>query len=917
MKKPFFLFALMVASLIGAQSVFAEKTVYTSYKSSTKTLTYYYDEKFGNTTDRPNSVAYDPTSTKQRWADYYDQVVTVAIDTSMKSAPLTSMRLMFFSGNSDQTLSNVTSITGLTNLNTANVTDMTGMFEGLRKVKSLDVSYFNTAKVTNMMYMFYKCLSLTSLNLSSFNTSNVTNMNSMFFNCLALTSVDITKFRFDKVTNTGYMFAYCYALTTIYCNSDWSASTQLTSSTKMFYECTKLKGGNNTAYNESNIDKTYARPDKTGQAGYFTKKAVIFAELNGDGTTLHIQYRNDINPKYMYLDWNADGSGTNNMTTEAKEKITAVEFYANMENARPTTFARWFFQLTNLTTINSINYLNTSEATSLFGMFYSCKNLSAVNVSGFNTKKVTSMKSMFYACSKLSSINVSNFNTENVTNLSYMFDGCSKLTAVNVSNFNTKKVTDMSYMFYGCKALTQLDLCNFDITNLSNTKYMFQNCSGLTTIWCNKDWSASDKLTTSTNMFNGCTSLKGGKNTTYNSSNVDKTYACVDHSTKQPGYFTADKDVFTLRDNNVLYYYYSDQFNSNNSYMEEYDPIAYPDRNRWANYAGSITEVVIDASMKNAPLTSMRRMFNGGNNRLTALTKITGLENLNTAIVTDMRYLFEGCTALTTLDLTSFDISNLMYTTYMFRDCSNLQTINCDDNWNDSEKLFASESMFAGCNKLKGGNGTAFNSSRLNKVYARPDKAGQAGYFTSQKALLADARAALKERIDDMQALYDFAAQYVDESDLATFKSTIDGFKGTYNNSNATLSEVKSAVGIADMMLDYTIEQIIPAGQSALKEMLEDKLPQNADEAARRVVKDAKDKVDALAWDENKTVAENIAILEPAILQIIQDVDEALALTGIEEIETDEVQGTKFIHNGQLYLLRNGKIYTPTGTEVK
>ena len=302
MKKPFFLFALMVASLIGAQSVFAAKTVYTSYKSSTKTLTYYYDEKFGNTTDRPNSVAYDPSSSAQRWADYYDQVETVAIDTSMKSAPLTSMRLMFFSGKSDETLSNVTSITGLTNLNTANVTDMTGMFEGLKKVKSLDFSNFNTAKVTNMMYMFYKCLSLTSLNLSSFNTSNVTNMNSMFFNCLALTSVDITKFRFDKVTNTGYMFAYCYALTTIYCNSDWSASTQLTSSTNMFMESPKLKGGNNTAYNESKIDKTYARPDKNGQAGYFTKKAVIFAELSGDGTTLHIQYRNDINPKYMYLD---------------------------------------------------------------------------------------------------------------------------------------------------------------------------------------------------------------------------------------------------------------------------------------------------------------------------------------------------------------------------------------------------------------------------------------------------------------------------------------------------------------------------------------------------------------------------------------------------------------------------------------
>lgn len=917
MKKPFFLFALMVASIIGAQSVFAEQTVYTSYNSSTKTLTYYYDEYFGNTTDRPNSVAYEPSSSAQRWAGYYSQVKTIVIDESMQNAPLTSMRYMFFSGNSNQTLSNVTSITGLDNLNTADVTNMTAMFEGLKRLTSLDVSNFNTAKVIYMGQMFENCSALTSLNLSNFNTSNVITMSQMFEQCSALTSLDITKFCFDKVTNTSCMFGYCTNLTTIYCNSDWNASTKLTSSTNMFMESPKLKGGYNTAYNSSKIDKTYARPDKTGQAGYFTKKAVIFAELSISGTIMYIRYRDDIEPKNMYLEWNADGTGTNNMTTEAKEKITTVEFNSTMANARPTTCARWFDDLTNLTAINNINYLNTSEATSMFCMFSTCRNLSALNVSGFNTGKVTNMQSVFYGCSKLTSINVSNFNTEKVTNMSRMFCLCSKLTAINLSNFNTKKVSTMKYMFYKCTSLTKLDLCNFDITNLSNTEYMFQYCSALETIWCNQDWSASDKITYSNYMFSGCTSLKGGKNTTYNSSNVDKTYACVDHSTKQPGYFTADKDVFTLRDNNVLYYYYSDQFNSNNSYMEEYDPIAYPDRNRWANYAGSITEVVIDATMKDAPLTSMRRMFNGGNNRLTALTKITGLENLNTAIVTDMRYLFEGCTALTTLDLTSFDISNLMYTTYMFRDCSNLQTINCDDNWNDSEKLFASESMFAGCNKLKGGNGTAFNSSRLNKVYARPDKAGQAGYFTSQKALLADARAALKERIDDMQALYDFAAQYVDESDLAAFKNTINSFKETYNDPNATLSDVKSAVGVADIMLSYTIEQIIPAGQIALKEMFEDKLPQNADEAARRVVKDAQDKVDALAWDENKTVAENIAILEPAILKIIQDVDEALAVTGIEEIETDKVQGTKFIHNGQLYLLRNGKIYTPTGTEVK
>jgi hypothetical protein len=41
----------------------------------------------------------------------------------------------------------------------------------------------------------------------------------------------------------------------------------------MFDACTKLKGGNNTTYNASRINATYARVDKAGQPGYFTAKS--------------------------------------------------------------------------------------------------------------------------------------------------------------------------------------------------------------------------------------------------------------------------------------------------------------------------------------------------------------------------------------------------------------------------------------------------------------------------------------------------------------------------------------------------------------------------------------------------------------------------------------------------------------------
>ena len=40
----------------------------------------------------------------------------------------------------------------------------------------------------------------------------------------------------------------------------------------MFYNCSKLVGGNGTVYDSSNTDATYARIDTAENPGYLTKK---------------------------------------------------------------------------------------------------------------------------------------------------------------------------------------------------------------------------------------------------------------------------------------------------------------------------------------------------------------------------------------------------------------------------------------------------------------------------------------------------------------------------------------------------------------------------------------------------------------------------------------------------------------------
>ncbi|MBQ1629325.1 MAG: BspA family leucine-rich repeat surface protein, partial [Treponema sp.] len=115
---------------------------------------------------------------------------------------------------------------------------------------------------------------LISLDVSKFDTSKVTNMGCMFSGCHGLTNLKISNFNTSKVTDMRYMFMSCYNLTTIYAaaGTDWGSIENITSY-NMFHNCDSLKGGNNTVYDESKRDKTYARIDGLdGKPGYFTIK---------------------------------------------------------------------------------------------------------------------------------------------------------------------------------------------------------------------------------------------------------------------------------------------------------------------------------------------------------------------------------------------------------------------------------------------------------------------------------------------------------------------------------------------------------------------------------------------------------------------------------------------------------------------
>ena len=317
------------------------------------------------------------------------------------------------------------------------------------------------------------------------------------------------------------------------------------------------------------------------------------------------------------------------------DQINLVVFEASFANARPTSCYAWFQN------------------------FYKLKQIEGIE--NLNTENVKDMSDMFSGCSGLISLDVTHFNTENVTSMSGMFDDCSGLISLDVTNFNTANVTSMSGMFYGCNKLKEIYVSDKFVTDdVISSEYMFMACSSLSG---DIDWT-SDKPS-------------------------DKTYAKTDG-----GYFR-DKAY----DNRPWVKFADGTLTFRCGYKKtlgenEYELNSGENWPKWFTYASKISKVVFEASFANARPTNCYAWFENFKN----LTQIEGIENLNTENVTSMRNMFDGCSSLTSLDVTNFNTAKVTDMRYMFCGCSKLTSLDVT-NFN-SENVTNMSFMFSGCSTL-------------------------------------------------------------------------------------------------------------------------------------------------------------------------------------------------------------------------
>lgn len=127
-----------------------------------------------------------------------------------------------------------------------------------------------------------------------------------------------------------------------------------------------------------------------------------------------------------------------------------------------------------------LSQLDFSKITNTFRMFQNCSALESITFpTSIDTNNLINMQYMFYGCKALTNLDLSGFNTENVTNMYGTFQNSNGLENITLGDrFSLNSVTTMRDMFNGCTALASLDCTKFGkALNLQNVQQMFQNCA--------------------------------------------------------------------------------------------------------------------------------------------------------------------------------------------------------------------------------------------------------------------------------------------------------------------------------------------------------------------------------------------------------------------------------------------------------
>ena len=263
----------------------------------------------------------------------------------------------------------------------------------------------------------------------------------------------------------------------------------------------------------------------------------------------------------------------------------------------------------------------------------------------------------------------------------------SEATSIDLSKLNTSNVKYMIFTFAGTKA-AELDLSKFNTSNVVNMYGMF--------------------------FYTQATSLDVRSFDTSNVTNMAGMFLNIQFSTLDLSKFDTSKVTDMRAMFGETQVSSLDLSNFDTSNVTQMGNMFYKSQATTLNVSNFDTSKV----------TNMYDMFYGSQ-----VTKLD-LSNFDTSSVTDMHAMFDK-SKIIVLDLSSFDTKNVTDMGYMFRE-SKIKTIYASNKF-VTNNVTDSSYMFTNCTSLVGGAGTAYDSTKVDKTYARIDGGTSSpGYFTSK-----------------------------------------------------------------------------------------------------------------------------------------------------------------------------------------
>ena len=125
----------------------------------------------------------------------------------------------------------------------------------------------------------------------------------------------------------------------------------------------------------------------------------------------------------------------------------------------------------------------------------------------------------------------------------------------------------------------------------------------------------------------------------------------------------------------------------------------------------SALESITFGEINKAPVTNVNSMFRGCSN----LTSID-VSKLDTSSITDMSYMFSSCSRLKSINITNFNTANVIDMNSMFLGSYSLETIDLDNTKFNTANVIYMGSMFHSCRSLKSIDVSKFNTAKVSSM---------------------------------------------------------------------------------------------------------------------------------------------------------------------------------------------------------